>query len=276
MMRCIKTNNLQKPIPWYSLNPRHIRVRRILLPLAILLLLSLCNEKHLWQWAWRDGYHAGFNCQPVVDARGRNIEAWRWVEGKTIRIYTSPYLATGHVRLAAASMRSLVADLGLDVNIELLPLPKRVEDALARSTSMRGHTRWLSFDRLCRELVATRDGAYAEMVYVPEMIDSSPDVTGAAVFKYGVGVLNARQATSFTARHETAHLLGYHMHDTWPLIVLGYSNPQWAIYQHDHHASEPLMMPNDTGDELSPRSRDALICFWHGLERRTKHHYFAP
>ena len=55
-----------------------------------------------------------------------------------------------------------------------------------------------------------------EMVYVKGVIDAEPDVMGAALFTYGVGMLNTQGASAFTARHELAHLLGYHLHDTWP------------------------------------------------------------
>ncbi len=89
------------------MNPRHIRVRHILIPVAIFLLLSLCNEKHLWQWSWQSGYHAYLNCSPIVDARGHRVAAWRWVEGREIRLYTSPLMANSRVRFDAANMQEL-------------------------------------------------------------------------------------------------------------------------------------------------------------------------
>ncbi len=91
-----------------------------------------------------------------------------------------------------------------------------------------------------------------------------------------MGILNAQLATSFTARHELGHLLGYHMHDTWPLVVLGYDNPQWASRRRTHSGEyATLMMPDAEGYELSPRARDALIYFWRGLERCTGERYFV-
>lgn len=261
-------------IPWYTLNPRHIRLRRLLLPLLALLLLSLGTEKHCWRWSWQHGYHASFNCRSVVDVHGRQIEAWRWVEGREIRIYTSPALATPHVQLAAGAVRDLIQELGLDIRVVVAPPPARVTQAIARCTLRRGGKTWVSFDGLCRALIATRDGHYAEMVYVPGMIDATSDVVGAGVFSYGVSILDAQQATSITARHEAGHLLGYHLHDTWPLIVLGYPDFHQAIYHRKGEDTNPLMMPYSDGFTLSARSRDALLCFWHGLEQRTGQHYF--
>lgn len=263
-------------IPWYSLNPRYIRLRRIFLPVILFLLLYPCSEKHYWRWAWQHGFHAYANCRPIADARGRQVEAWRWVEGKEIRLYTSAYFPTSRVRLDAANMQDLLDGLGLNITIRILPQPARVSRAIARSVIRKHQQASVSFPRLCRELVASRDGRYAEMVYVPGMIDAEPEVTGSAVFSYGVGILNARLSTCITARHELGHLLGYHMHDSWPLLVLGYANPQWASRRSKQTGEyQTLMMPDAAGYELSPRSHDALIFFWRGLEQRTGQHYFV-
>jgi len=261
-------------VPWYSLNPRNIRVRNLLPILIFFLLLTFVNEKHLWQWDWEHGYHAHFNCHAVKDSHARNVEAWRWVEGKEIRVYFTPTMKQKATRFAAYNVQKLAEELGLELNAHAMPMPTRVTEALARSSATDGTTTTVNFDRFCREMVASRDGHYAEIVYTTAKIDASADVVGAAVFNYGVSLIDPRRATASTVRHETAHLLGYHLHDDWPLVILGYSNPQWAKYQVKHNENPPLMMPWDSGFDLSPRAHDALIHFWHGLEQRTGKRYF--
>ncbi len=171
--------------------------------------------------------------------------------------------------------KSSIDELGLNITVRVIPQPERVTRAIQSSTERKDGVLSLNFTRFCRELVASRDGHFAEMVFIPANIDAEQDVTGAAMFKYGAAILNAKEATSFTARHELGHLLGYHLHDTWPLIVLGYSNPQWAIYHRKNTEFETLMMPDAEGFELSPRSHDALVYFWRGLEQRTGERYFG-
>ncbi len=177
MRRTAQRREQGERIPWYTLNPRHIRLRRIFLPILVFLLLYPCSEKHYWRWAWQHGYHAYLNCRPVVDAQGHRLEAWRWVEGKEIRLYTSSYLPTSHVRLDAASMQELIDGLGLDLTVRIMPKPERVTQAIAGSMQHKNGSSPVSFSLLCQHLAATRDGRYAEMVYVPGTVDSEPEVT---------------------------------------------------------------------------------------------------
>jgi hypothetical protein len=262
--------------PWYTLNPRAIRMWRIFPFVILFLLLVLFNEKHLWCWDWQHGVNFRGNCRAVTIADGRQIEAWRWVEGREIRLYAADEMTLKATRFAARGVRDLVDELGLDLRVRVMPPPAYVTDALDRSTRRNNGVPTIDFERLSRELVAKRNGPYAEILYTSAKIDGERNVVGAAMFKYGVALLDARDSTVFTVRHETAHLLGYHMHDTFPLIVFGYSNPQWAIYQHDQGSNTvPLMIDCDNGYALSDRSRDALLHFWRGLENRTDERFFT-
>lgn len=269
------TSPVGTPVPWYAMHPRHIRLRRVLLYLLICLALFSVNEKHVWQWAWQDGYHAAYNLRPVKDTEGVKRDAWRWVTGKEIRIYTSPEIADTHVQYAAWSVQELLDTLELDMQVRVMPPPPRVIGALAMSSEGMGADRHVDFDRLCTELISSRKGHYAEIVYARGIIDTDDDVVGAGVFSHGVGMLRTDRATALTARHEVAHMLGYHMHDIWPLAVIGYSNPLLAKYQHAHDTDDWLMMPYNDGVELSDRSRDALLHFWSRLERETGESLFT-
>ena len=269
-------------MPWYTLNPRSIRARHILPVIAIFLLCLLVNEKHVWQWDWEGGIHALYNCHAVRDSAGRSVDAWRWVEGREIRVYYPPTMRAKTARFAAYNIAQLTRELGLSLTVHALPAPARVSAALARGTEQHDGVATVNFDRFSREMLTGRDGRYAEMVFAPVQIDGSADVVGAAVFNTGVSLIDPRRATASTARHEATHLLGYHMHDTWPLIVFGYPNPSRARYQlHferdlQHGDDNPtLMTEGDGGYDLSDRAKDAVIHFWRGLERRTGQRYFT-
>jgi len=230
------------------------------------------SEKHIWHWDWSYGFHAGYNCQPVKDINGRKVEAWRWVEGREIRLYVPDDMSPTRVDHTAEGIRSLVRDLNLDLHLRVLPLDSRTLAALQRSSQGTGRDYTISFNRLCRNLIATRTGQYAEVIVVKCILDGAADTMGMANFTYGVSLIDERCACGPLARHETGHLLGYHMHDNLPFIVFGYSNPQWGKIRQGKESS--LMMPAPDSTVLSARSRDALLSFWESLSRRTGQSYF--
>ena len=174
----------------------------------------------------------------------------------------------------ADGVSSLVNDLHLNITVRTLPMTARVAQAVAASSrGKRLLQRTVNFDTLCRQLIATRDGRYAEVIIAPGMIDGANDTAGMSYFNYGVVLLNDQVACRFIARHETGHLLGYHLHDNWPITILGYPTytPHWGRFVREGN----LMMPVPQGNDLSPRAHDALISFWQGLEQRTGKRYFT-
>ncbi|HEY3377533.1 MAG TPA: hypothetical protein VGL77_08565 [Armatimonadota bacterium] len=276
MKRCARAENTEQCFRWYSLNPRSIHLRGILGGVLLVALLLSMSEKHIWRWDWQHGVHAWMNCHAVTAADGRQLEAWRWVEGREIRLYVPTTMSAYRAERIADGMRRLVRELQLSIAVTVLPITPRVSAALQCNTATVQGQPSINFDRFCRTLIATRDGHYAEMVIAPATLDGSADTLGEAYFSYGVAVMDARSASGFLARHETGHLLGYHLHDNWPFAVVGYSNPkEWAAALRGHQADPPLMLPSLEGSHLSPRSRDALVSFWHSLERRTGESYFA-
>jgi hypothetical protein len=170
-------------------------------------------------------------------------------------------------------VRSLSQEVGLNVFVRMAPIDERISAAIRRNSVRIEKQSSLDFDAFSRDLAATRDGAYAEMVILPGMIDAAPKAVGAAYFSYGVAVLNDQCASPTIARHETAHLLGYSIHDTWPLVIFGYPNGAHASGMRNGEGAT-LMLAEDAGYDLSPRAHDALVSFWRGLERRTGKHFF--
>jgi hypothetical protein len=262
--------------PWYSLNPKSIHAKSIILPILILVLALCFSEKHLWRWDWNYGLHALCNLHPVVDAHGKQVDAWRWVDGQEIRIYVPANLSSRWANDTLRGVQSLVSELHLAVRVQALPEDERIQQAIRQSTTLVAGAPSINFDRLCRVLVATRQGKYAEMVIAPGTIDQSDDTLGMANFTYGTAILNEQCTNRALARHETGHLLGYYMHDDWPFAVFGYKNPQLAKLVHAGKGEEvSLMMPILNNGPLSERSRDAITNFWCCLERHTGRSLFT-
>lgn len=255
---------------------RRLQWRRVLLTVFAIVLLCTITERHVWRWAWADGPFANYNLRTVQDANGRERASWRWVVGREIRCYTLPQGDAFRDLQYVSAIQDLVESLGLDLRVRLLAAPPRVLTAIARSTRGARRAPPVDFDRLCAELNATRDGGYAEVVLMPCVLDRDPEVTGFSDFTQGVAVVRADRASIRTARHEAAHLLGYHLHDNWPVFIFGYPNP-WVEEAFFHtELDEGLMMPTIAGSTLSPRARDAILVFWRRLERETGESYCVP
>ncbi len=250
-----------------------MRARDFVWPLLVLLLALSVSEKHLWQANWRGGLSARYNCRTVSDTAGRRLAAWRWVEGREIRIYFPYLVPEWNRREIIAGVEGVVRDLGLELRVCPLPKTYRISCALEASTQRVDGVAHLDTERLCQALLATRDGRHAEIIIAPGILDGSPETQGVGYFAYGVVVLNQLAANGLLARHETGHLLGYHLHDNWPFIVAGYRSP-WQP-GHGPTRGRSLMMPELGESALSPRSRDALVSFWQGLEARTGQAFFA-
>ncbi len=258
--------------PWYSMNPHSLRWSRIALALLIVLAGFSFSEKHLWRWQWHSGFHAWYNCQSFTDARGRRVEAWRWVEGREIRLYAPSAMSDHRVQRTAEGVRGLIRELNLDIAVRTLPITPRIAATLARHTTRVAGEPSLDVDAFCRDLVATRSGQYAEMIITPGRFNGAEDTLGMAFFNSGTALICEECANDFLARHETGHLLGYHQHDNYPFIVVGYTDVHLGRLVHRSHgeiSDASLMMPQLKDDRLSDRSRDALDSFWHGLEDRT-------
>jgi hypothetical protein len=260
------TKSLLRPhVPWYTLSLRHLRLRVVLPAVLIGLGLVTVSEKHCWQWAWSSGPFAQRNCQAVDDDGGRKVQAWRWAESGLIHIWTPANFPSDRTARVRDAVRSLVNEVGVPVTVSVQRASPRVIEALAQATSYRDGRASVDFDRLCRLLVTTREHPSADFIVAPVCVDGDTETAGAAYFTYGVALLDAEIDGPIYARHETAHLLGYGLHDTWPVAVVGY-----AALRGDAHGGGSLMMPTPAGEHLSDRAHDALTAFWGALPARLR------
>ncbi len=74
-----------------------------------------------------------------------------------------------------------------------------------------------------------------------------------------------RISSFHTAKHETIHLLGYQMHNSFPLWVIGYADEPWWCVVRGQPRQEGLMVLLGAEEQLRQRTRAALTEFWAGL-----------
>lgn len=260
-----------KRYPWYSLNPRSIRKSALMRAVLVGLLLASVSIVPVWRLLWYRHVYALQNFQPVTDIHGRKRQAWRWSTSREIRVYQLPGIRAGQAEVIADGVRALLYDAGLRFTVRVRPLPKPIFDAYRASLTrqkVNGQiTTCVRFDELESRLVALRDGdPHADMLVVDAPIAECWWAHGMATFSSGLSLLEADSIDHHLGKHESAHLLGYMYHDTYPLWVLGYRGEGNLM-------RDTLMMINGSSDTLSPRARDALRAFWRGMERKTGKRY---
>lgn len=256
-----------------------LRKRRRVTRKAILIgaLIGLCvgclSVAPLWRLGWYWPVYSFGNFRKVKDAEGARREAWRWIEGRTIRIYRHPAVRVDHTEEVAAGVRALLDDAALDFTVEVHTMPDDVlaayEGSLVEENAGGGlRRRFLSMKRLQSRLIALREGdPRGEIIITDHPIAETKWAYGMASFSGGLVALTAEHAYFHTAKHEAGHLMGYMKHDSFPLFVIGYP---WEGWPRDRNT---LMMLLSTNADLSPRARDALQYFWRGVERRTGQKY---
>jgi hypothetical protein len=261
----------QKP-PWYSLDPRTLSRSGLVRAILIALVLASFSVTPLWRFLWYHRVYAFRNFVKVKDTQGRRVEAWRWIEGREIRIYQMPGISPGEVEEIAAGTRDLLGEVGLSFKVTVEPVPEKVlaayQASLVEKSVQDQPTRCISFDALAAHLIEARSGdPHADMLIVDDPIAETPWAHGMSVFSDGLVVLERSNVTRQLGKHETGHLMGYMMHDTFPLFVIGYP------WEGSPWSRDTLMVLYGSSDQLSPRARDALYYFWRGLERRTGESY---
>jgi len=237
------------------------------------LLIALCifgfSVAPLWRLLWRLPVYSARNCISVKDVDGHSREAWRWVEGRTIRVSQVPGVPEGTDAKLAEGVRELLLDAGLDIQVEVKPVSQDILDAYNASLIEREDngrsSRLVSMNGLSSRLIALRDGdPHADVLAVDTQIAESDWAFAMASFSTGTVLLTPSGHNARTAKHETAHLVGYMMHDSFPLFVFGYGWEGWPGERNT------LMMLLSDSTELSPRARDAIRSFWRRLEKRTE------
>jgi len=260
--------------PWYSLNPRSISRSRIVWGVLIALVLISFSIVPLWRLFWYWPFYSLGNFAKVKDSQGRRVEAWRWIEGREIRVYQMPGITQSEAEEIAAGTKDLLREVGLDFEVTVAPAPEKVRAAyrasLVKKTLQDQPTQCVSFDALATHLIALRgQDPHADMLIVADPIAETPWAHGMSMFSRGLVILEQSNITRQLGKHETGHLMGYMMHDTFPLFVIGYP------WEGSPWSRDTLMVLYGTSDQLSPRSREALQYFWRGMEKRTGKSYFV-
>ena len=255
-------------VSFFTLDLRRIGRGRLIRALAIGLCIISISILPAWRLLWYFPLYGYMDFLPTRDVHGRYRAAWHWIDGKEIRIYAAPGVARGSVQEIAEGVQAMVDEANLDFAVKVLPLPPAVEEAYQESLSK--HTQHgvsetrISFNQLASRLITLRDGdPHADILVVNAPMTECWWAFGMASFTCGVGVLQENNASFHLGKHETCHLLGYHYHDSLPLVVLGYREHPLPWKR------ETLMMLYGKGDDLSPRARDALHYFWRGMEKRS-------
>ena len=264
------------PVPWYSLNPKHLRFSKytwyFLAVTGVVLLVNFFSVKPLWQWGWRTRLYCFSEFSATRSARGATHPGGAWLASRRIVVYGAPGVEPNTVAVAVKGLREVINELGLAISIERSPLTADAKESITACIGKDengGPT--FDADRFDKLRLDDRGDRYGETVVLHEMDFRNPSwAWGLTSFNTGVAVLRDDVPAFYDlARHEGTHLLGYDKHDDMPFYVFGYTedwNPQ---------ARDTLMMllPK-TSSDLSPRAYDALINFYRGMEQRTGIRFF--
>ncbi len=260
-------------VSFFTLNPRKIGRSRLLRALLIGLVIVTISCVPVWRLGWYYPLYSMRAFFPVLDTRWHPRAAWHWIDGREIRIYGAPEVGSGEVEEIRQGVQALVDDLKLDFTVRVLPMPPAVLKAYRQSLLPRKDISLaaadISFARLESRLIELRAGdPHADMLVVNAPLKECGWAHGMATFTSGVAVLEASNACFHLGKHETGHLLGYLYHDNLPFCVIGYP------WEGSLMTRDTLMMLYSPSCELSPRARDALTCFWQGLEHRSGKPFF--
>ncbi len=254
-------------VHWYSMDVRHVRWRGLMWALLIALLVASVNISPLWRLCWRYPIYSAWNYATTADTHGRKVAAWRWVEGREIRIYQLPDIRRKCTAQIEAGVLSLLHDAGLQIKVKVLPMPASVYAAYKSSIveqAVNGIRQpCVSFEKLSSHLVELRNGdPHADMLIVNLPIAETTWAFGMSEFSCGTCVLEDSCVNFHLGKHEACHLVGYMKHDDFPLFVLGYP------WEGNPYTRDTLMMLYGTDTKLSPRAHDALQAFWQAMEQR--------
>lgn len=259
-------------VPWYSLDPRTLKRSKLARAVLIGLLVAAFSVVPLWRMLWYYHVYTIGVFWPVTDVHGQRQQAWRWVEGKEIRVYALPNVGDDKAEEIAVGVRELLDDVGLDFTVKVLPMPAKVLTAYQQSLvtkKVQGTpTSCVDFGKLETRLIALRaNDPHADMLVVDAPLAEAWWAHGMATFTTGTGVMERDQVSVHLGKHESGHLMGYLYHDSIPLFVIGYP---WEGLP---TSRDSLMMLYGESNEISPRARDALRYFWRGMERTNGGHY---
>ena len=256
---------------WYTFEwralPRSRWLRIVLTSMLGCLLLYSVSFAPLWRLNWYYPVYSASNFSAVRDSQGQRHRGGVWVRSREIRVYQLPQVRDGQAKIIAGGTRALIDELGLRFTVTVLPVPDEVLQAYRASLvkkSVNGETQLcVSFTDLQSRLLTLRGrDQRADMLVVTHPIAEAWWAHGMASFNSGLALLQQDNVSFHLGKHESGHLLGYMLHDSFPLFVFGYAgegNP-WT--------RDSLMMLYGNRNALSPRAHDALSAFWRGMSNR--------
>ncbi|MBI3922977.1 MAG: hypothetical protein HY318_16265 [Armatimonadetes bacterium] len=236
--------------------------------LLLFFLLCLCfTVRPVWEWSWRSGPSAWINRRPVKDDRGVKHEVWRWGEGREIWIYPEGEDAKSSLPDVTAGVKAAVHDAEVDLKVVTLSQPPDyTREAFSKALVQRKGETCFDYWRYAKTLARVRTEAHADVLVMNHSFRSPYWAHGMAVFDYGLAVVAGMWGDTHTAKHEAIHVLGYHMHDDFPLWVLGYPDEPWGCFLTGRPREEGLMVLLGKDDHLRQRTRAALREFWNVLQ----------
>jgi hypothetical protein len=259
-------------VSFFTLDPRKIGRSRLVRALAIGLVIVSFSIVPLWRLLWYFPLYGATDFFPTRDVNGRFRAAWHWIDGKEIRIYPAPGVDMKDAETIREGVQEMVDEIPLDFTVTALSLPPELLKAYQESLVVQKDGReMISYNRLRARLVTLRDGApHADMLITTQPMTECSWAHGMASFTSGVAVLVQDFVDPRLGKHESCHLLGYHYHDSLPLVIIGYP---WEGLPWQRNS---LMVLYGGNNELSPRARDALRYFWRGMERRSGKQFMVP
>lgn len=268
-----KTPN--EKIPWYSLNPRHLRFSkwtlRLLSVVPVLFLLFGTSIKPLWQFGWRTHWICPEQFWSQKSATGKKLIGGDWVTSRKILVYGAPGVKQSSVEDAAAGITSVINELHLDLTVNIVsPSEDALHSLQAATNTDKLGIKHFDFDKFLAHRLDDRGMRFAEMVVVDAQFVDPCWAWGLTHFPSGTSVLQEQYTDVSLGRHEGTHLLGYNKHDDVPFYIIGYPE-NLAPANRD----TLMMLLPKSSVQLSARARDAVLNFWHGLETKNIH-YFKP
>ncbi len=259
--------------PWYALHPRHLHFSkwtwRLLVVGLVIYFFYAYSVKPLWQFGWRTHLYCPEQFWPVKSAAGKQFHGGGWVTSRHILVYGAPGIRPYVVKQAADGMQSIVDELHLDLTVQLVPTPPDAAHSLAAATIHKSRfASQFDLDKFIAHRLDDRGMRYAEMVIVDAPFTDPSWAWGLTDFPSGTSVLQEQNTCHELGRHEGTHLLGYDRHDDFPYYVFGYPE----AFLPSQRATLMMLLPKNS-EQISPRARDAVLNFWHGLETKDRHYF---
>jgi hypothetical protein len=206
----------------------------------------------------------------ILDPFDPEYTAADWVSGKEIRVLSMPGISSKATRVVKGSIKEVIDELHLDFDINVYDLDRSTKNLIECHISRNG----LDYEGLSRALAIESyrkphlgGSQHADVILIPEFFDDDKVSWGVSRFSRGnilFALPNGRPNNlSFLrkiAKHESGHLLGYHLH-----------HEDFSVPELD--AKYCVMDPSVPTDKVCDKCFNAINNFWMGLEKVTGDKY---